>query len=444
MAKYGEKKYGESKYGRHREVGSNKVNIFSSLNAMKMFLKAVGEGLLSSAGSIKRFVNKNTGNGILNPIVLVSKLSYKGTGQGGIQIVGNAIKQFNKKVGNSLLLIAGHIEKRLKAVRDVGLGLVNLSNDVKKSISIKLVGATSLVGMLIRKGSFYRTISGAVAANGIIQKVIQKPIYGFVNITGLIKKLPVKIVGKGNIKGMGVLSKMQSYFIVTANNMLFPLDVKVLGDTREELIAGTRDNVDEVPGKHGEYDFGSELKARFIELKCVTKNGLTFVEKMKIKRKIAEYLNPMNGYRILIFEDDPEVEYKVKYSGKIDIKNYPKFFEFAIPFKMEEPFTSAREESVLVGSGEINNQGSIETGLIIEIAGAVTNPTVQIGSEVLKYTGTVAAGQKLIINTLFMTAKIGTANALSGYNGVFPLVETGKTTVTAGSNVTIRWKDRYL
>ena len=153
----------------------------------------------------------------------------------------------------------------------------------------------------------------------------------------------------------------------------------------------------------------------------------------------------MKGYRILIFEDDPDVEYKVKYSGKIDIKNYSSFFDFTIPFKMNDPFSYAREESALVGSGNIENTGSIETGLVIEIAGAVTNPSVTIGGKVLTYTGTITAGQTLTIDTLFMTAKIGTTNALDDLQANLPiLVEPGKTTVTAGSNATIRWKNRYL
>jgi phage-related protein len=62
----------------------------------------------------------------------------------------------------------------------------------------------------------------------------------------------------------------------------------------------------------------------------------------------------------------------------------------------------------------------------------------------MTYTGTLATSDVLIIDTEYMTAKVGTSNALANYNGVFPKLQVGNTAVTADSNVTIKWNNRWI
>ncbi len=237
---------------------------------------------------------------------------------------------------------------------------------------------------------------------------------------------------------------MDKYMIVTTENRLEPLGVIVLGDSRKELMPQTRDNSEEIPGRHGEIDFGTEFKARVMELHVATNEGLSPLGKRQLERKIAMYLNPASGTKKLVFLDDPDVEYEVKYAGKIDPTNYPTWFEFTIPFKMSNPFISSADDHSLTGSGTITNEGSIETGLIIEITGEATSPEITIGNEILKYTGTIVAGDTLIIDTEKQTAKIGSTNAMANFNGVFPLLSSGETSVIASGNVTIRWRDKWV
>jgi predicted phage tail component-like protein len=237
---------------------------------------------------------------------------------------------------------------------------------------------------------------------------------------------------------------MDKYMVVTTENKLEPLGVIVLGDSRKELMPQTRDNTEEIPGRHGELGFGTEFQARVMELHVATDEGLSPSEKRRLERKIAMYLNPISGTKKLVFLDDPDVEYEVKYAGKIDPTNYPTWFDFTIPFKMPNPFINSFDNHSLSGSGTIANEGSIETGLVIEIAGEATNPEITIGNETLKYTGTIAAGKKLVIDTEKQTAKIGSTNAMANYNGVFPMLQPGDVTVTAGENVIIKWKDKWI
>jgi len=260
--------------------------------------------------------------------------------------------------------------------------------------------------------------------------------------------LPPIIVGIADIgNGVEHISIADTFFIIDEDSRLQPLGVLVIGDSRYELLPATRDNVEEIPGKHGEIDFGSELKPRVLELHVATDEGYSKLEKAHLERLFAKYLNPTKGVKRLIFSDDVEKTYMVKYSGKIDLSKYPTWFKFVIPFKMSEPFIIGSFEKILVGSGTITNDGTEEAPLTIEIAGPVTNPSLTIGEDTLAYTGTIEAGEILTIVTGGkggMTAKIGQENAMDNYNGVFPLLPPGSLNVVADNNVTIRWRDMWI
>ncbi|HEX2925075.1 MAG TPA: phage tail domain-containing protein [Ruminiclostridium sp.] len=249
-----------------------------------------------------------------------------------------------------------------------------------------------------------------------------------------------KGLGNDNIKVAG------AFFVIDSNSILQPLGVLVLKDSQFELLPSTRDISDEVPGMHGEFDFGTEFNPRTIELHVATDEGYVPLEKSHLQRLFAKYLDPTKGTKTLIFSDDIEKTYVVKYSGKIDITQYPSWFEFTLPFKMANPFIIGSFEKVLTGSGTLINDGTFETPLTIEISGPVINPSLTIGGQTLLYTGTVPAGQTLTIvsNGNSGTVKLGGVNAMSGYNGVFPSLTPGETTLVTGTNVTIRWKDKWL
>lgn len=257
----------------------------------------------------------------------------------------------------------------------------------------------------------------------------------------IMANLKISDSGIGNDFGV---STAGAFFVIDSDNILHPLGVLVTGDSRYELLPATRDNSEEIPGRHGEIDFGSEFKARPLELSVVTNEGYAPLEKAHLQRLFAKYLNPTKGYKTLIFSDDVEKTYMVKYSGKIDLTNHPTWFQFVIPFKMSDPFIIGSFEKIRVGSGTLVNEGTFETGLIIEISGPATNPSLTIGGEVLKYNGTIPSGQKLIIDTEKEIAKIGSNNALADYNGMFPLLYPGETNVVAGNNVTIRWRNKWI
>ena len=87
-------------------------------------------------------------------------------------------------------------------------------------------------------------------------------------------------------------------FFVVDGNTLMPLGVFILQGSEEELLPGTRDYTEEIPGRHGELNFGTELKPRIMEFKVHA--NVSEKDKAALKRTLAAYLNPLNGAKALM------------------------------------------------------------------------------------------------------------------------------------------------
>lgn len=233
-------------------------------------------------------------------------------------------------------------------------------------------------------------------------------------------------------------------FNVDENGKLQPLDVIVLRDNRIDLLPGTRDYFESVPGRPGEYDFGCDLDSMLLELHCAVET--TKADWPDKRATIAGYLNPLLGEQDLTFADEPGKVYKVRYAGSISVTNFIDGREFTIPFKMCKPYRIASTQSQKIGAGTAVNGGNIETPCVIEIVGPVTNPSVTIGNKTMTYTGTLTGSDKLIIDTENLTVTFNGANALAYYNGVFPWLAVGNNTVIVPETgeTTIKWYDRWI
>jgi len=261
------------------------------------------------------------------------------------------------------------------------------------------------------------------------------------DLCSLAASLAVSDVGQGT----DASSAAKTFFLVDSNNVLQPLGVIVLRcKGREDLLPGTRENAEEIPGRHGEIDFGSEFRPRLLEL-YVAKNTDSAARE-QLKRTFAKFLNPLQGAKPLIFADDTDKTYYVKYAGKIDLSQWPDYMEFTIPLKASDPIIIGTWEKVQTGSGTLTNEGTFETPLVIEIAGTVTNPSVVVGGQTLSYTGSLASGDELVIDTGLMTVTFNGVNSLGNYSGGFPKLQPGETAVTAAAagTTTWKWRDRWI
>ncbi len=234
-------------------------------------------------------------------------------------------------------------------------------------------------------------------------------------------------------------------FSVDANNILQPLGVSVLGDSRYELLPETRDYTEEIPGKDGEIDFGCDYQSRVLELHCAVEILAGSAQKT-LMRTIAGQLDAQSGTTTLTFADEPGKVYNVRYAGSIDFTPHTTWLEMTIPFKMFNPFIQGTPQKSLTGSGTAVNAGNKETPFTLTITGPVTNPSIVVTGYTMAYTGTIEAGKSLVVDTEKMTAIYDNVNALPNYNGVFPKLQPGNNTVTAAAAGTtvVAWYDRYL
>jgi len=232
--------------------------------------------------------------------------------------------------------------------------------------------------------------------------------------------------------------------LVYNNGLVLPFNMQSSRDTKWQLIAPTRDATEEKEAADGDIDFGTMLQNGEIELHGIIEYA-SIQEKNTKKSALAGQLNDCRNKKLLALESNPDVGTYIRLKGRPEVTEYPSWMDVTIPFSAD-PFWQSIDEHYQQGSGTLTNAGTFEAPLIVEITGAVTNPSVVVGGQTLSYTGIVPAGQTLVIDTGNQTVKLNGVNALANYNGVFPMLQPGDTNVTAPSAGTtvFKWRDRWI
>ncbi len=239
-------------------------------------------------------------------------------------------------------------------------------------------------------------------------------------------------------------------FYVNENRILEPLGLVVLRDSRADLFPRLKERVQEIPGRHGEIYFGSRLEPRLIELSVVIQEEFSSLqEREQKKREIARYLNPTHGVKVLVFADEPEKQYFVKYSGSIDVTQYASWFEFTIPFKCSDPYIySDTSKTKLVSSGStiLTNSGNVSIPFIVKVYGVSDQPSIAIAGKVMQWDSDVEIGKVLIIDTGRLTAVYDGLNALPVHNKVFLKLAPGDNTVSVfgGGTFEFTWIEKWV
>jgi len=150
--------------------------------------------------------------------------------------------------------------------------------------------------------------------------------------------------------------------------------------------------------------------------------------------------DPLLGEQDFTYEG---ITYRVRYTQMMEIHDYPHNLQAIVPLKMSDPFGYSEENS-LTGSGTATNAGNYETYPTFTIP-ASTDPTVQVGTDVLEYTGTIGAGDTLVIDCEARTAVIGSTNVLKNLSGDWPVLAVGDNTVTASeATIITTWRDKSV
>jgi predicted phage tail component-like protein len=346
--------------------------------------------------------------------------------------------------GGGGISITAETEKNLDIVVSGG-GSLSVTAETERNIDISIFGGGGVAVDGLQVKSFSVSITGGGGVDVDIGKISLQEIIvsgggGIILDIETERNVDIVISGGGEIS----INTIGYVLLVSSDMILEPLGLRVLRDSRYELFPSLKEFKEEIPGKHGEILFDTKLNRRILELHVVTDDDIDYTVRESKKREIASILDPTKGVQALVFEDDLNKKYYVKYSGKIDVKQYSQFMDFVVPFVMPNPYIVARTKSTQVGNGTITNNGSVETPLLITITGELIDPEIVIGSDTLSYDGTVGVGETLVIDTENMTVKLDGANALSNYSGGFPKLQTGETVITADNKVTLSWRERWV
>ena len=234
--------------------------------------------------------------------------------------------------------------------------------------------------------------------------------------------------------------------IVKNSGVVEPFGIRILSESKLQLTAPTRNITDSADEFDGEIDFGTELKCGNEVLVGVTDEGLSATEKMQVRRNLATHINNLRiDGAYFIHESDPDKKIFVKAEGRAEIEEYPSWLKVHIPLKVN-PYWESVTEKQFTGSGIITNKGTIDTPLIIDIGGLVIDPEVVVNGQTLKYNGTLTAMDTLTIDAEHAIATFNGINALKYYEGGFPVLPIGETTVVAadGGVTTFRWRERFI
>lgn len=225
------------------------------------------------------------------------------------------------------------------------------------------------------------------------------------------------------------------------------LGLKLVRDTRRELLPQPRDIIEEIPGKHGSVYFTQYLGERIIELTCVLE-GINRADLFSKRRNVAALFG-LKGNQPLIFDDEPDKVYYARYAGMILPNDYVNWSRFTIPMRCSDPFAhadiGAYDESLQYDTGlqydsglyypnptsmewvysrqvmSQMNYGHIETSPKITITGSCQNPVLknETSGKQIQYTGTLSFTDTLVFDMANMTVTFNGVNAMSGVSGNF-------------------------
>ncbi|HAM79635.1 phage tail domain-containing protein [Ornithinibacillus bavariensis] len=134
---------------------------------------------------------------------------------------------------------------------------------------------------------------------------------------------------------------------VSINNgiRLADFGVHLLADSEEPALPQTRDKTLVIPGRHGEYNFGSYFDARQLNLSCGFNNQATLADAQQLIRELNtmlldEYGRPKEVE--LVYDYEPDKLYKATLSGVVPVNRISRAGTFVLPLKASDPFAYSR------------------------------------------------------------------------------------------------------
>jgi len=230
-------------------------------------------------------------------------------------------------------------------------------------------------------------------------------------------------------------------------------DGQLTMDTDFGIIPEFEEYAEEAPGYPGRYVSGVNPKTR--DLTLVFRVTKAWALQAAYIRSLAALINPSLGEMILQDQNDSGKQLMV-YAGKPSYKRRHSGLVVSLPL-VGRPYWESTTTHTLDNSGTAANAGNAPCPCTITFA-AGTDPSITIGGTTVSYTGTIAVGSKVEVDTLHKTAayiNIGSgarANALANVavtiGGAstedWPWLAVGNNTVTTAATTQISWQDWWI
>jgi len=218
------------------------------------------------------------------------------------------------------------------------------------------------------------------------------------------------------------------------------LGLVLLKTTQIPILPDVRSRTVQIPGRAGAYDFGSDLGTRQFNLECVIK-AITRQELAEKVRVLAAHLVDTDGKPRtlkLIFDDEPDRYYSVKYSGGVSMERIVSVGQFTLQLMATDPFAYAVNPLSIPIATDIP-----DTTITFSIGGTVaalpkiilkgTNMTgsyqIAINGTTFQYSGALTAQDVIIIDCAKYAVLKNGARDMAHFIGNFPKLSPGENTI---------------
>ena len=220
------------------------------------------------------------------------------------------------------------------------------------------------------------------------------------------------------------------------------------------VLTGSNDVYLQVPGRDGSYLIPRELADGAIVIECGIKTA-NAIALMTVKRQIAAWVFS-RGKVQLIFDDEPDKFYLVKYVGEIGLSKMtaPGMGQFKLVFRCE-PYAyslTPKTQNFIADAITITNAGTAPfyPKFTVIFTSPATEYKLLLGSNYVHLIRNFTIGDTLVIDHTLCKITVNNLNAISSLDlgsRFFPL-PVGGSQVTPSplgvAQVTVNYKERWL
>lgn len=186
-------------------------------------------------------------------------------------------------------------------------------------------------------------------------------------------------------------------------------ELMFIRDVERPIMPGQTLEVISIEGRHGALFMYKKHEPVTLPVQVVVSEDSIHLLHER-RREIAAALHK-NEPKRLIFTDEPDKYIMAILTGESPLPTLATHGEATLNFFCPEPFWYAVEDDIFefegAGTHDFNRKGTVESEPIIEITGAISGQvSITLNGKTMDYTGGLAHGDTLVIDSNWMTAYV--------------------------------------